>query len=140
MIYTILMYSLFTCISAFAVNWEQLAITRFLVAMGVGGEWAVASGVVAGKSFLRAPCAARWAFFTVPACWAAYGGVATAGSLPVLGWRVILRRRALPALLTIWVRYSIREPESWPKRQAERSRRRSEKWAAYATCSLRNHP
>src|SRR5690348_8227017 len=45
--YTILMYSLFTCLSAFAASWWQLAGYRFLVALGVGGEWAVASALVA---------------------------------------------------------------------------------------------
>src|SRR5215471_20750967 len=45
--YTILMYSLFTCLSAFAATWWQLAGYRFLVALGVGGEWAVASALVA---------------------------------------------------------------------------------------------
>src|SRR5262249_1649919 len=47
MVYTILMYSLFTCVTAFAKNWQQMAILRFFVAMGVGGEWAVASAMVA---------------------------------------------------------------------------------------------
>ena len=44
---TILFYSLFTCLSAFSQAWWHLAILRFLVALGVGGEWAVASSLVA---------------------------------------------------------------------------------------------
>ena len=47
MIWTILMYSCFTCVTAFAETWWQMAGLRFLVAMGVGGEWAVASAMVA---------------------------------------------------------------------------------------------
>ena len=44
---TILFYSVFTCLSAFSQQWWHLAGLRFLVALGVGGEWAVASTLVA---------------------------------------------------------------------------------------------
>ncbi|MCA9016354.1 MAG: MFS transporter, partial [Planctomycetaceae bacterium] len=37
---TILFYSFFTCLSALSQEWWQLAGFRFLVALGVGGEWA----------------------------------------------------------------------------------------------------
>ena len=47
MIVTILFYSLFTCLTAFAQAPWQMVGLRFLVAMGVGGEWAVASAMVA---------------------------------------------------------------------------------------------
>ena len=47
MILTILMYSFFTCVTAFAETWWQMVILRFLVAMGTGGEWAVASAMIA---------------------------------------------------------------------------------------------
>src|SRR5262249_44926645 len=47
MMFTILFYSLFTSLSAFSQTWWQLAGFRFLVALGVGGEWAVASTLVA---------------------------------------------------------------------------------------------
>jgi len=46
MIITILFYSLFTCASSFSqAPWQMVAL-RFLVAMGVGGEWAVAAAMV----------------------------------------------------------------------------------------------
>src|SRR5207249_4305018 len=44
---TILMYSAFTGLTALAQTWWHLAALRFLVGMGVGGEWAVAAAVVA---------------------------------------------------------------------------------------------
>ncbi len=47
MILTILVYSLFTCVTAFSQTWWQIVIFRFLVALGTGGEWAVASAMVA---------------------------------------------------------------------------------------------
>src|SRR4029078_8192213 len=47
MVFTILMYSLFTCLTAFSHTWSHVAVLRFLVALGTGGEWAVASALVA---------------------------------------------------------------------------------------------
>ena len=44
---TILVYSVFSSLTAFAnAPWQVIAL-RFLVALGVGGEWAVASAMVA---------------------------------------------------------------------------------------------
>src|SRR5437764_5550786 len=45
MVITILMYSFFTCLTAFSQNWWQIVALRFLVALGVGGEWAVGSAM-----------------------------------------------------------------------------------------------
>ncbi|MFP6694815.1 MAG: MFS transporter, partial [Pirellulales bacterium] len=47
MIVTIMMYSLFSGLTFFATELWQVASLRFLVAMGVGGEWAVAAALVA---------------------------------------------------------------------------------------------
>ncbi|HBC62832.1 MAG TPA: MFS transporter, partial [Planctomycetaceae bacterium] len=43
---TILFYSLFSGLTAFATSIEQVGALRFLVAMGVGGEWAVGAALV----------------------------------------------------------------------------------------------
>lgn len=126
MIFTILMYSLFTCISAFAGSWQQLAITRFLVAMGVGGEWAVASALVAEVFPPRARARSLGIFHGS----SVLGGLLAFGAgmlIPSFGWRVIYVAGALPALLTIWVRYSIREPESWREARAKSQRGEGQK-------------
>jgi len=47
MIVTILMYSVFSGLTYFATELWQVGVLRFLVAMGVGGEWAVAAALVA---------------------------------------------------------------------------------------------
>src|SRR5437868_14138843 len=44
---TILIYSVFTGLTALVDDWWQLIALRFLVGLGVGGEWAVAAAVVA---------------------------------------------------------------------------------------------
>jgi hypothetical protein len=44
---TILCYSIFSGLTAFATEIWQVGVLRFLVAMGVGGEWAVGAALVA---------------------------------------------------------------------------------------------
>ena len=46
---TILMYSLFSGLTYFATSLWEVAVLRFLVAMGVGGEWAVAAKPVSNR-------------------------------------------------------------------------------------------
>src|SRR5205085_2325852 len=44
---TILFYSVFSGLTYFATELWEVAVLRFLVALGVGGEWAVAAALVA---------------------------------------------------------------------------------------------
>ncbi|MGH7172325.1 MAG: MFS transporter, partial [Gemmataceae bacterium] len=129
--YTILMYSLFTCLSALSATWWQLVGYRFLVALGVGGEWAVASALVA-EVFPRRARARAQAIFHASSVLGTYLAVA-AGTLIVAnprltrtltlfdravalsGWRLGFLLGVAPALLIIWIRVSLREPERWLK-------------------------
>ncbi len=120
---TILFYSVFTCLSAFSATWWHLAIFRFLVALGVGGEWAVASALVA-EVFPERARARVGGIFHASSVFGTYLAVA-AGYLivgnplfkseanPSLSWRLGFAVGVLPALLIIWIRRSLKEPESW---------------------------
>jgi hypothetical protein len=46
LILTILTYACFTGLSYFAQSWEELALYRFLAALGIGGEWAVGASLL----------------------------------------------------------------------------------------------
>ncbi|MCI0358270.1 MAG: MFS transporter [Planctomycetaceae bacterium] len=123
MVLTILMYSLFTCLTAFAQTWWQVAVLRFLVALGVGGEWAVASAMVAE---VFPPRARAWsgAIFHGSSVFGTYLAVAAGTWIvanPALGWRWGFAVGALPALLTIWIRWQLREPETWERDRAQRT-------------------
>lgn len=124
---TILFYSAFTCISAFATAWWELALFRFLVALGVGGEWAVASTLVA-EEFPRRARAHVGAILHATSVFGTYlavlAGLLILGNpaiaryaedlgVPSLTWRIGFAIGALPALLILWVRRSLKEPESW---------------------------
>jgi MFS family permease len=124
MVITILMYSLFTCLTAFSLSpWHVIAL-RFLVALGVGGEWAVASAMVAE---VFPPRARAWsgAIFHGSSVLGTYLAIA-AGTLIVnneqLGWRWGFAIGALPALLTLWIRWKLREPDTWVADHARQDR------------------
>jgi MFS family permease len=134
MAYTIGLYSAFTCLSAFAQTWWQLAGFRFLVALGVGGEWAVASALVAEVFSTRARAWSQSIFHasSVLGTYLAIAAGAWIVANPNLGftlslgehhwelnsWRLGFLLGALPALLIIWVRISLREPERWLRARA----------------------
>jgi hypothetical protein len=115
MMITILMYSLFTCLTAAAQSWWQVIALRFLVALGVGGEWAVASALV---SEVFPPRARAWsgAIFHGSSVLGTYLAVAAGNFIvkdPEWGWRWAFAIGAAPALLTLWIRWQLREPDVW---------------------------
>ncbi|MEQ9407093.1 MAG: MFS transporter [Fuerstiella sp.] len=117
MIITILFYSLFTLIQAFVTSPEQLMVLRFLVAMGVGGEWAVASAMVAEvmPSRVRSITSSIFHASSVFGTLLAAAAGAFVISNPALGWRWGFAIGVLPALLTLWIRWKMKEPEQWQK-------------------------
>jgi MFS family permease len=120
MVYTILMYSLFTCVTAFARTWEQMAVLRFIVAMGVGGEWAVASAMVA-EVFPKRARAWSLGIFHASSVLGTYLAIAAGAFIvgnPRFGWRWGFAIGAIPALLTLWIRWRLREPEEWVQARA----------------------
>ncbi len=115
MVYTILMYSMFTCVTALAQTWWQMAILRFFVAMGVGGEWAVASAMVA-EVFPKRARAWSLGIFHASSVLGTYLAIAAGVWLvgnPKFGWRWGFGVGAVPALLTLWIRWRLQEPTQW---------------------------
>ena len=110
---SILLYSVFTFACGLAQNVWQLAIFRFLLGLGMGGEWASGATLVSetwpekhrGK-----------ALGLMQSCWAiGYGAAAivVALVLPTYGWRAVFFVGIIPALFTLWIRRNLEEPEMW---------------------------
>jgi MFS family permease len=108
---TILMYSVFSGATFFAQSLWQVGAARFLVAMGVGGEWAVAASLVAEVFPARARAHASGIFHasSVFGNWAA----ALAGLAVGAHWRYAYLLSIVPAVLVFWVMAKVKEPESW---------------------------
>jgi len=115
LIATILMYSLFSGLTYFAENIYHVGILRFLVALGIGGEWAVAAAMVAEvfPTKARAHAAGIFHASSILGTWLA----ALAGILVATQWRYAYLLGVLPALLIVWVRASVKEPEKWEEQR-----------------------
>lgn len=132
MIVTILFYSLFTCVTAFAQEaWHMVAL-RFLVAMGVGGEWAVATAMVAevmpqrSRPIMSSIFHGSSVFGTLLA--AAAGAFVVAN--PALGdsaWRWGFAIGVIPACLTLFVRWKLKEPQQWVRAREEGAKHREQR-------------
>ena len=126
---TILFYSVFSGLTFFATEVWHVAVLRFLVALGVGGEWAVAAALVAEVFPARARAHASGIFHatSVLGIWlAALAGLAVGSQ-----WQHAYLIGILPALLVLWVRTSIREPECWQQAAAQGSQLGS-LWALFS--------
>jgi MFS family permease len=109
---TILTYALFTGMSFFAQAWWQLLIFRFMAALGIGGEWAV------GASLLSETWPRRWRPWMAAILQTGVNlGVMLAGLatflLAAFPSRSVFLVGILPALLVLWIRRAVPEPEEW---------------------------
>jgi MFS family permease len=120
---TVLWFAAFTFLSGFTHSYGQLLFARAMQGFGFGGEWTVGSVLVAetiearhrGKAagIVQSSWSVGWAAAAL-AFWAANVLLA-----PDLSWRVILWAGILPALLIIYIRRNVSEPEVY---RAMRSR------------------
>ena len=117
MIVTILMYSVFSGLTFFATELWHVTVLRFLVAMGVGGEWAVAAALVSEVFPKRARAHASSIFHasSVMGTWLAAIAAIAVGS----NWKYAYLVGVLPALLIVWVRITVKEPEKWKQARAD---------------------
>jgi len=120
MLWTILIYSLFTGLSALSVTVYDFALYRFLTGLGVGGEFAVGVALVAEVM----PERARPFALGLLQALSAVGNVSAAlislglGRLQESGvihssWRVMFVVGTVPALLAVLIRRRLKEPERW---------------------------
>lgn len=112
LVFTILIYAVFTGLAALAQTWWQLALFRFLTALGIGGEWAAGAALVAEvwPEEKRATAAGL-----LQSAWAA--GFLLAAVINLLlrdhGWRPIFVVGVAPAVVALFVRLWVKEPERW---------------------------
>lgn len=127
---TILCYSVFTFLSAFATNVWQLAILRLLAGIGIGGEWAMGGTFVAEEwPESRRRQGAGWMHtgYYVGIFIAAIANYAIGSRL---GWRAMFLVGGLPAVLLAWIRHGVTEPARW--REKENVVRNWEVWQPLA--------
>ncbi|MBX6312884.1 MAG: MFS transporter, partial [Isosphaeraceae bacterium] len=109
---TILTYSAFSALTAFAQTAWQIDLTRFMVALGTGGEWAIAAALVAETFPIRARAFASGSFHASSVLGGALASL-TGIWIGEAHWRWGFLLGLIPALLVLWVRMSLHEPEGW---------------------------
>jgi MFS family permease len=133
MMLTIVIYAVFTGLTAFVTTYPQLLACRFLGALGLGGEWGVGvallvetwpekrrplvagiAGCAINVGFLCAGYVTKW----IPS----WRGVLGDAAVGIPDWRLAFAVGALPAVLTLAVRVWVPEPERW-KRVKEKAER-----------------
>src|SRR2546422_4708822 len=113
MIGSVLVYSIFTAMCGLAQTVLQLGVFRFLLGLGMGGEWTSGAALVSeswpdqhrGKAL-------AW----MQSAWAigyAAAAIVAAIVVPRFGWRAAFFVGVLPALLTLWMQRNVRESEIW---------------------------
>jgi MFS family permease len=123
---SILTYSLCSLGSGLSTSIVTLIFFRFVLGLGMGGEWNTGATLVAETwpTHLRARAIA-----IVQSAWA--WGLAAASLVAWIvldrlqqNWRMVFFAGVLPALVTLWIRKSVPESEMW-QQQKERATTKS---------------
>ena len=109
---SILLYSLFTGLSALSQQWWHLGIFRFLTGLGSGVEWPIGAALIAETWTNRHRARAAGimmsgfalGFFLASATYGLIGG---------FGWRAVFAVGILPALVVVFIRRYLPEPEAF---------------------------
>jgi MFS family permease len=114
---TILCYSVFTLLSAFATSVWQLALFRLLAGVGIGGEWAMGGTFVAeewpedrrkmGAGYLHTGY--YFGFFLA--------AIANYFIGAKYGWRWMFAVGGTPALLVTFIQYGVHESKAWRQKR-----------------------
>jgi predicted MFS family arabinose efflux permease len=121
---TVLMYSVFTGLSALSKGWVDFAFYRFTTGLGVGGVFGLAVALIADGLPDRARPGALGSLQALSAV-----GNITAGLLsmfvgqlvknktvsPEWSWKLMFLIGAVPAFLCVFLQWRLKEPEKWVK-------------------------
>jgi MFS family permease len=129
MLYSVLLYGMFTGLTALSTNFTMLAGLRFLTGLAMGSEWSTGVSLLAetwpdrarpkGCGFLQSGFG--WGTLLASVAWWIISSLNPLGSH---SWRLMFVVGALPAFFTLYIRRAIKESEKWI--QAVREHR----WAA----------
>ncbi|WP_246867414.1 MFS transporter [Diaphorobacter sp. LR2014-1] len=123
MVLSILCYSLGTALCGFSQTVTQLLIFRFILGLGVGGEWSAGAALITeswpaqhrGKVMAWVQSAFALGY--------ALAALVAAIVLPLFGWRWVFAVGLLPALFAFWVRRHTEESEIWVQQKQRLSNR-----------------
>jgi MFS family permease len=125
---TVLMYSVFTGLSALSVGWIDFAVYRFITGLGVGGVFGLAVALIADALPDKARPHALGTLQALSAVGNITAGligmaagklVATRVVTPDAAWKLMFLVGAAPAFLCVFLQWRLKEPEKWVKAREE---------------------
>ncbi|HEX2712279.1 MAG TPA: MFS transporter, partial [Candidatus Acidoferrales bacterium] len=114
---SILVYSLASAACAFSHSVTQLAAFRFVLGLGMGGEWTAAAALIAETWRPAHRGKALGLMQSAYAIGEAIAALVVRLVLPNFGWRAVFLVGVLPALLVFWIQSSVPEPSLWSERR-----------------------
>lgn len=137
----VLMYSVFTGLSALSQGWVDFAIYRFITGLGVGGVFGLAVALIAdglpdrsrpgALGTLQALSAVGNITAGLISMWV--GGMVRAKTIPPdWSWKIMFLIGALPALMCVFLQLRLKEPEKWVKAR-EAGRLTGVRFGSYAS-------
>ncbi len=134
LIINVLYFALIEVLSGLAPTYAVFLTLRFLYGIGMGGEWGV------GASLTMESIPVRWRGILSGFLQEGYafGALLAAGAYFFIyphfdahwGWRVLFFVGGAPALLTLFIRAKVREPEAWHRSRTD--------WATYRRVAMAN--
>lgn len=125
---SVLLYSVFTGLSALSTGFIDFCVYRFLTGLGVGGVFGLAVALVADSvpDRTRAPALgllqslSTWGNIAAGFIGMGVGLMATRGLLPfgLQGWQTLFLIGAIPAFLCVFIIRRLKEPEKWASAKA----------------------
>jgi SHS family lactate transporter-like MFS transporter len=115
---SIIFFSVVELLCGFAPSYTVFVVLRGLYGIGMGGEWGV------GASLAMEHISPRWRGVISGFLQSGYSfgyllaALASGTILPHLGWRPMFWIGGVPALLALYIRSSVPEPEAWRRHRA----------------------
>jgi len=119
MMAAIAIYSVFTAACGLSASILQLAIFRFLLGLGMGGEWSSGAALVSESWPAVHRAKAMGLMQSFYAVGYALAALTVAVVLPACGWRPVFFVGILPAFLIIWIRSRVQEPDIWIEKKLQ---------------------
>jgi MFS transporter, SHS family, lactate transporter len=123
---SILWYSLCNFIAGFSPTFAFLFFFRALLGIGMGAEWPAGAALAMetwparSRGFMSGVLQGSWGLgFALSSI--AYGFLYN-----YIGWRGLLWIGILPALVVVWIRYYVKEPEVWVENKRQQREMKAE--------------
>jgi MFS family permease len=119
MMFSILCFSLFTLLAAFATGIWSLAVFRFMAGVGIGGEWSIGASLVSEDWPEERRTMGAALMHTGYYIGFFLAGVANIFIGSHYGWRAMFALGGVPALLIGLIRNNVHEPARWESKVQE---------------------